>query len=134
MIWNVLEEKYNLTQEYCANIELHTDDPIYSDVEKEVISFNNIIAITEHTIPILLSFYIGSWSDRFGRKPFLAFCMIGKTLGAVGNLFAAIFLDKMDRWIWLAVYLPVQNISGGVLTFIMMTYSFITDNSSPRSW
>ena len=134
MIVNVLEEKYNLTQEYCANIELHTDDPIYSDVEKEVISFNNIIAITEHTIPILLSFYIGSWSDRFGRKPFLAFCMIGKTLGAVGNLFAAIFLDKMDRWIWLAVYLPVQNISGGVLTFIMMTYSFITDNSSPRSW
>ena len=97
-----------------------------------MISFNNIIAITEHTVPILLSFYIGSWSDRFGRKPFLALCMAGKTLGAVGNLFAGIYLDQMDRWVWLAVYLPVQNISGGFLTFIMMTYSFIADNSTPR--
>ena len=40
--------------------------------------------------------------------------------------------DDDDRWVWLAVYLPVQNISGGVLTFIMMTYSFISDNSTPR--
>lgn len=30
------EEKYNLTKEYCANIEDHTDDPIYEDIEKEV--------------------------------------------------------------------------------------------------
>ena len=47
--------------------------------------------------------------------------MTGKTLGAVGNLFAGIYLDAMDRWVWLGVYLPVQNISGGFLTFIMMT-------------
>ena len=58
--------------------------------------------------------------------------MTGKTLGAVGNLFAGIYLDDMDRWVWLGVYLPVQNISGGFLTFIMMTYSFIADNSTPR--
>ena len=30
------EEKYNLTKEYCANIEDHTDDPIYEDIENEV--------------------------------------------------------------------------------------------------
>ena len=30
------EEKYNLTKEYCANIEDHTDDPIYDDIENEV--------------------------------------------------------------------------------------------------
>ena len=46
--------------------------------------------------------------------------MTGKTLGAVGNLFAGIYLDGMDRWAWLGVYLPVQNISGGFLTFIMI--------------
>ena len=56
----------------------------------------------------------------------------GKTLGAVGNLFAGVYLDTMDRWVWLGVYLPVQNISGGFLTFIMMTYSFIADNSTSR--
>ena len=59
-------------------------------------------------------------------------CMIGKLLGAVGNLLAGIWLDEMNRWIWLAMYMPVQNISGGTLTFVMMVYSFIADNSTPR--
>ena len=31
------EEKYNLTKEYCANIEQHTNDSIYSEIENEVI-------------------------------------------------------------------------------------------------
>ena len=69
---------------------------------------------------------------RFGRKPFLALCMAGKLLGAVGNFLGGFYLEGMSRWTWLAIYMPVQNISGGMLTFIMMTYSFIADNSTPR--
>ena len=37
----------------------------------QVVSFTNILIMTTNFIPILLSFYIGSWSDRFGRKPFI---------------------------------------------------------------
>ena len=97
-----------------------------------MVSFKAIRSWTEHLIPILLSFYIGSWSDHFGRKPFLAFCMIGKLGGALMNLLNAIYLEQWDRWVWLATVMPVQNISGGYLTFIMMTNSFIADNSNQR--
>ena len=31
-----LEEKFNLTVEFCANIENNTEDPVYTAVEKEV--------------------------------------------------------------------------------------------------
>ena len=58
--------------------------------------------------------------------------MAGKLLGAVGNFLGGFYLEGMSRWTWLAIYMPVQNISGGMLTFIMMTYSFIADNSTPR--
>ena len=75
--------------------------------------------------------------------------MAGKLLGAVGNFLggeytsspykyilkttlSGFYLEGMSRWTWLAIYMPVQNISGGMLTFIMMTYSFIADNSTPR--
>ena len=68
----------------------------------------------------------------YSRKPFLAVCMAGKILGAIFNLLNAIFLDSWSRWVWLATVMPVQNISGGFLTFIMMTYSFIADNSTNR--
>ena len=54
--------------EFCANIENNTHTAAYDGVEKEVVSFNNIISLAENLIPILFSFYIGSWSDRFGRK------------------------------------------------------------------
>ena len=30
------EEKFNLTVEFCSNIENNTEDPAYADVEKEV--------------------------------------------------------------------------------------------------
>ena len=54
--------------EFCSNIENNTKTEAYDAVEKEVVSFNNIISLAENLIPILFSFYIGSWSDRFGRK------------------------------------------------------------------
>ena len=62
----------------------------------------------------------------------MAVCMIGKLLGSVGDLLAGIWLDQINRWTWLALSIPVQNISGGQLAFIMMIYSFIADNSTPR--
>ena len=98
----------------------------------QVVSFKAIISWTEHLVPILLSFYIGSWSDHFGRKPFLALCMAGKMVAALCNLLNAIFLDQWNRWVWLATVMPIQNISGGYLCFIMMIFSFIADNSTPR--
>jgi len=96
------------------------------------VSFNTIITYAEHLVPILLAFYIGSWSDHFGRKIFLGMCMTGKILQALANLLNAIYLSSWNRWVWLATVMPPQSLTGGFLTFVMMTYSFISDNSTPR--
>ena len=64
--------------------------------------------------------------------PFLALSMFGKLVGAAGNLLAAIYLEGMSRWLWLLVNMLPQNLTGGYLTYIMMTNSFIADNSTPR--
>ena len=58
--------------------------------------------------------------------------MIGKLGGSLLNLLNAIYLEQWDRWVWLATVMPVQNISGGYLAFILMTNSFIADNSTTR--
>ena len=55
-----------------------------------------------------------------------------RSLDNVTRPLNAIFLDSWSRWVWLATVMPIQNISGGYLTFIMMTYSFIADNSTNR--
>ena len=98
----------------------------------QVVSFNNIIAITNNVIPILLSFYLGSWSDQFGRLPFLALYMLGRTLSALANLLNALYLEEWGKWVWLATVMPPLNLSGGISCYIIMLYSFIADNTSPR--
>ena len=45
LIFIFKEDKYNLTKEYCANIEQHTNDSIYSEIENEVIQFKFVIFI-----------------------------------------------------------------------------------------
>ena len=144
----VLEEKFNLSANYCSHIEEHTNDTIYAEIEKEVIfleinqklpfaviqvvNFSNIISLSENLVPIFLSFYIGSWSDKFGRIPFIALFMVGTLLRLVGTLCAGIFLEEMTKWAWLGIVMPVTCLSGGVNIFILVIYSFASDNSTPR--
>ena len=43
--WITLEEKFNLSAEYCSNIEQHTEDQVYTQVEAEV-------NLTEGVVPL----------------------------------------------------------------------------------
>ena len=146
------EEKYNLTKEYCANIEEHTNDTIYDDIEREVntslshnwilrvfryffkqvVNFNNARSLTENFVPVIIAFYIGSWSDKYGRKPFMFLFMTGTFIDLIGTLLSGIFLDEINKYVWLAIALPARSITGGSRTFTLMAFSFASDNSSPR--
>ena len=122
-----------MTADFCNHIETHTNTTAYDEVEKEVVSFNNIIAITNNVVPILLSFYLGSWSDRLGRLPFLGLYMIGRTLAGLANLLNAVYLEEWGRWVWLATVMPPLNLSGGIVSYIIMIFSFMSDNSTERN-
>ena len=74
--------------------------PVGASFYLQVVSFNNVIAITNNVIPILLSFYLGSWSDQFGRLPFLGLYMIGRTLSALANFLNAVYLKELGKWVW----------------------------------
>ena len=58
--------------------------------------------------------------------------MAGRLVGMVVTLFGGIFLEEMSVWVWLAVSMPINSISGGASTFVLITYSFASDNSQPR--
>ena len=36
----------------------------------------------------------------------------------------------MSQWVWLGLYIPTQTLAIG--PFVMTSYSFMADNSSPR--
>lgn len=58
--------------------------------------------------------------------------MAGRLVGMVVTLLGGIFLEEMSVWVWLAISMPINSISGGGSTFVLITYSFASDNSLPR--
>jgi hypothetical protein len=46
----------------------------------QVVGFSRILSTAENLVPILLSFYLGSWSDIYGRIPYIAVSMTGKVV------------------------------------------------------
>ena len=58
--------------------------------------------------------------------------MVGRTLSALANLLNSIYLEEWGKWVWLATVMPPLNLSGGISSYIIMLYSFISDNSTPR--
>ena len=95
-------------------------------------SFYNYISLAEHLIPIFISFYLGSWSDHYGRKPFLYISMTGMLFSSVMNLMNAIYLKDWDKWVWLTSVILSKNIFGGKLGYNMVVYSFIEDISTDK--
>ena len=94
--------------------------------------FYNHMSLAEHLVPILFSFYLGSWSDAWGRKPFIYMSMSGMLFSAGMNLLNAVYLREWNKWVWLATVIFVRNAFGGVLGYVMIVYSFIADNSSDK--
>ena len=117
---------------FCANIEENTNTTQYSDIEAEMSIFYNYISAAEHAIPILLSFYLGSWSDHYGRKPFMYITMTGMLLSSIMNVMNAVYLVEWDRWVWLISVILSKNLFGGSLAYVMVVYSFMADNSNDR--
>ena len=54
-----MEPQFNLTQDFCGDIESFSNTTEYDDVEKEVTVFMNAVAMMEQIVPVVLAFYIG---------------------------------------------------------------------------
>uniref|UniRef100_A0A0A9ZJG9 Solute carrier family 46 member 3 n=3 Tax=Lygus hesperus TaxID=30085 RepID=A0A0A9ZJG9_LYGHE len=116
-------------EEICRNIS----QPIYNDIKNEVqvkvstfYQWNNI---AYHIVPIMLSFYLGAWSDQVGRKlPIL--------VGIAGNVYYSsmiVVISLMETWpldtvIWLASF-PCA-LTGSSLTVFMATFSYLADTTT----
>ncbi len=62
----VLEEKFNLSANYCSHIEEHTNDAIYSEIEKEVVFLEinqklPFAVMYRSSISALLFLYLKTW-------------------------------------------------------------------------
>ena len=107
------QDKYNFTDEYCDNINDYTNSSGYVDhIEPAVAEYNVINTIVMHVLPILLSFYLGAWTDYFGRKTLLLVTTFGQVIaGGLGLL--NVYYIEWSRW-WFLVSTVVPEVLTGL--------------------
>lgn len=79
---------HNYTAEICDNLTQHVD--IKKEVQITVSNFHQWNNIAGHAVPIVIALFLGSWSDRRGRKLPLLLGLTGKciySLAVIANAY-----------------------------------------------
>jgi len=121
---------FNFTSAVCDDLLNEANAEENTAVQNEVAQYKVWVNLVDHLFPILCSFFLGSWSDHFGRK-LLLYIYFGMKLLEGGFLFLnAYFMDWPKEYMLFTVHLPVA-LSGGYLSLIMGINAFIADISAP---
>ena len=122
---------FTFGDDVCNNLLEDANSVANTDVQNEVAQFKVYESIVDHVFPVICSFFLGSWSDTFGRKwllyAYFFFCMVHTS----GLMLNSAFMSWPKEYLLFSVNLPVA-LSGGHITFSMGIASFITDISTPE--
>ncbi|XP_073953476.1 probable peptidoglycan muropeptide transporter SLC46 [Choristoneura fumiferana] len=119
----------NYTKEDCNGFLLpdktNATHMLEEDVQKHVTQILMVITIIRTIVPVILSLFVGEWSDHHGRKPLIMWPLFGLT---VGSLLTTVYsmLDGIGPWWYLAASLP-YNLFGGMPMIETGIYCYISD-------
>lgn len=125
--------KYNETS--CApllGIKKEDRTPEAKKIEETVQEYvTNIIlaqSILESVIPAFVSFFLGPWSDKFGRRPVIILTYTGYLLAYIimGALTLLSQHAEISPWVYLLSSLP-SVFFGGICALITVIYCYISD-------
>ncbi|XP_064601912.1 lysosomal proton-coupled steroid conjugate and bile acid symporter SLC46A3-like [Liolophura sinensis] len=123
--------KYNSTQ-FCERLR-HNDTPNFEEtfIQSKTSLWITFLTISLTAPSILTTAFIGSWGDKIDRKLPLILPCIGGALSSLCFLINSVFV-KLPLPVLLVG--PILNgLTGGFVTMIMATFSYVTHVSETRS-
>lgn len=80
IIYQTCTSLYDFNGTFCEEItnDIISDDLSVDEIEKYASKIFMVRAVLENIIPAIISFFIGPWSDRYGRKPILISAFLGE--------------------------------------------------------
>jgi len=127
----VCSEKYFDSPQICE--DLH--DVQYSqelEVVQKASSHLILLSTVSLVIPsLLVAIYLGSWSDRFGRKWPILFPPLGGCLACIVYIVIAVFSEAPVALICVASFL--SGLTGGFVSCIMSCMTYVASVSSQKN-
>lgn len=108
----------------CSSIDTQSGGSIEKEVQPYVAELGMYRMILESLPPTLMAFFIGSWSDTYGRRPILIACIIGSTVQFVCLTLFTVF--NLEPMFVLLTSVP-STLAGGSMIFFTGAFSYIND-------
>ena len=112
----------------CSNLTSFKDNE--KEVEKITASINMYLNILTAIPAVIVSLFLGPWSDVNGRKPLMIIPQIGTILAQLMFVINTYLAYLPGEFILLA---SIGSLFGGFTAFLIGMYSYIADVSSGRS-
>ncbi|XP_028041989.1 proton-coupled folate transporter-like [Bombyx mandarina] len=106
-----------------------TNDTQYleKEVQRYAIFVNSTKSVLESLAPAVLSLFLGSWSDRHGRKPLIVWPLFG--IATTSMLVLIYSMVDVGPWWFILTSVP-YSLAGGVATLSTGSYSYMSDVTS----
>ncbi|KAL3288491.1 hypothetical protein HHI36_002933 [Cryptolaemus montrouzieri] len=119
----------------CALLGSENKDNYTQKLEGIVEPYANIISMVSQ-LPVgilcaILALFIGSWSDRYGRKPVMIATIIGQTI-SFGVIIVFCLLPNISAWYLVLSSVPII-LSGGFAAALTTYLSYLTDITDETS-
>ncbi|CAG9857230.1 unnamed protein product [Phyllotreta striolata] len=118
----------------CSRLGQYTDNET-QELERLVQPHAGVMtAVTEMvpaTVPVIMTLFVGSWSDKYGRKPVLLFVLSCMTI-AFGSNAILLLYSEINPWFLMLTTIPIMC-CGGVTTFLTITLAYLNDMSTPHT-
>ncbi|CCE78054.1 Piso0_000667 [Millerozyma farinosa CBS 7064] len=117
----------------CRSLAQKSPDGVCDPAETQVL-LSNLLLITglaSGSLRIFVSGKIGSWSDRYGRKPIISISILVSLLGRCSQFFVMWKFQALQFGL-LVVSDILYNSFGGVFTLMAMCNCYVTDVIEPH--
>ncbi|GBP07904.1 hypothetical protein EVAR_78064_1 [Eumeta japonica] len=105
-----------------------------NEVQQYVTIVTMVYTVAGAVLPAIMSLFLGSWSDKYGRKPLLTWPVLGITASSfLTVLFGA--LRGLGPW-WYIITVVPTSVSGGSTAFFTGAFCYLSDitTESERSF
>lgn len=139
MITNVVEQTFYLFQtckvnhgyseEICYNLSQYSE--INTEVQVTASTFHQWNGIASHIVPLMLAFFLGSYSDKRGRKVIILAGLLGKLYFSAMITFITLKDWPVEYIIYTAAF--PSAITGADLSIFAGCFAYIADVSSIKN-
>ncbi|CAH1254042.1 SLC46A1 [Branchiostoma lanceolatum] len=124
-------QKYNDTV-LCSNISAYDAEEKF--VETKASAYLLYLNIANVIPSVMVLFFLGSWTDKFGRKTAMVLPSFGALLSATNLIIQSTYIYAALPYLFIGSI--VSGLTGGYACVLMTTYTYITDitDSTTRTW